>query len=114
MCEVKTHLVKQDGEYIIHSIHIIKEQIKYFALTIKAFWPNLRALSWKSVCDFQCFPVSHIWKHWLLMQKQKLLPGEQKYFLPNSETFDETLFLRLPTLVSQFVPGSEAAEASRK
>jgi hypothetical protein len=77
----------------------------------------------------------NIWKHWLLMQKQKLLPGEQKYFLPNSETFDETtLFLRLPTLarhipkycigktninmtnilrnnVSQFVPGSEAAEA---
>jgi hypothetical protein len=30
------------------------------------------------------------------MQKQKLLPGEQKYFLPNSETFDETLFLRQP------------------
>jgi hypothetical protein len=30
--------------------------------------------------------------------EEKLLPGEQKYFLPNSETFDETLFLRLPTL----------------
>jgi riboflavin synthase alpha subunit len=24
------------------------------------------------------------------MQKRKLLTGEQKYFLPNSETFDET------------------------
>ena len=47
------------------------------------------------------FPCIHIWKHWLLLQKQKLLPGEQKYFLPNSETFDETLFLRLPTLVWQ-------------
>jgi hypothetical protein len=38
-----------------------------------------------NVRDFQCllkyFPVSHIWKHW------------QKYFLPNSETFDEALSL---------------------
>jgi hypothetical protein len=33
------------------------------------------------------------------LQKQNLPPGEQKYFLPNSETFDETLFPRLPTLV---------------
>jgi hypothetical protein len=41
------------------------------------------------------FPVSHIWKHWLLLKKQNLLPGAKakiiKYFLPNSQTFDETL-----------------------
>jgi hypothetical protein len=70
------------------------------------------------------------------MQKQKLLPGEQKYFLPNSETdlmkhyfsvcrrwqdtyrnigktnINMTNILR--NNVSQFVPGSEAAEAFRK
>ena len=70
------------------------------------------------------------------MQKQKLLPGEQKYFLPNSETdlmkhyfsvcrrwqdtyrnigktnINMTIILR--NNVSQFVPGSEAAEAFRK
>jgi hypothetical protein len=34
------------------------------------------------------FPVFHIWKHW------------QKYFLPTLKTFDETLFFRLPTLVT--------------
>jgi hypothetical protein len=70
------------------------------------------------------------------MQKQKLLPGEKKYFLPNSETdlmkhyfsvcrrwqdtyrnigktnMNMTNILR--NNVSQFVPGSEAAEAFRK
>ena len=68
------------------------------------------------------------------MQERELLPGEQEYFLPDSGTFDETLFLRLPALVghvalvragmnmagilrnnvSRFVPDSEAAEAFRK
>ena len=53
-----------------------------------------------NIRDFQCllkwFPVSHIWKHLLLLQKQKLLPGKQKYFLPNSEIFETH---RFPTLV---------------
>jgi hypothetical protein len=37
-------------------------------------------------CLVKCFPVSHIWKHWLLLQKQNLLPGAnfgEKCFLPN-------------------------------
>jgi hypothetical protein len=59
-----------------------------------------------NIRDFQCllkvFPVSNIWKHWLLLKKQNFLPGRQKYFLPNSETFDETLFPRLPTLVMTY------------
>jgi hypothetical protein len=61
------------------------------------------------------------------MQKQKLLPGEQKYFLPISPFADAgkdtyrnigktninmTNILR--NNVSKFVPGSEAAEAFRK
>jgi hypothetical protein len=46
---------------------------------------------------FPCIPYLEILA---FNAEQKLLPGvgEQKYFLPNSETFDETLFLRLPTL----------------
>jgi hypothetical protein len=40
----------------------------------------------------------------ILLPKQNLIPGKQKYFLPNSETFGEieTLFLHLLTLVRQF------------
>jgi hypothetical protein len=55
--------------------------------------------------------------NWLLLQTQNLLPRKQiisypesklfptqkaNYFLPNSEAFYETLFIRLPTLIRQY------------
>jgi hypothetical protein len=46
----------------------------------------------------QMFPCIPYLETLAFNAEQKLLPGEQKYFLPNSETFDETLFLCLPTL----------------
>jgi hypothetical protein len=46
----------------------------------------------------QMFPCIPYLETLAFNAEQKLLSGEQKYFLPNSETFDETLFLRLPTL----------------
>jgi hypothetical protein len=91
---------------IDHTIHTIEKQIKYFAklkpwTALAKRKKHCRGNTRDFQCLLKCFPVSHIWKHWLLLQKH-FPSGKQKYFLPNSETFDETLFLRLPTLVRQY------------
>jgi hypothetical protein len=69
---------------------MIKEQIKYFA-KLKP-WPNVRNIVAEifvifSVCsNVPCLP--HL-ETLAFIVETKLLPGEQKYFLPNSEKFDE-------------------------
>jgi hypothetical protein len=47
----------------------------------------------------QMFPCIPYLETLAFNAETKVASGEQKYFLPNLETFDETLFLRLPTLV---------------
>ena len=98
-----------------------------------------RALSWKSVCDFQCllkcFPVSHIRKHWLLTQNKSCFQESKnisyqiqkhlmKHYFSVCRRWQDTyrnigktninMTNILRNNVSQFVPGSEAAEAFQK
>jgi hypothetical protein len=67
----------------IHTIHTIKEQMKYSA-KLKP-WSNVRNNVAEILVIF----------NWFLLQKQK-------YFLPSSEAFNETLFICLPTLIRQY------------
>jgi hypothetical protein len=45
---------------------------------------------------------AHIWKHCQFIAETKFASWKTKIFPTELETFDETLFLRLPTLVRQY------------
>jgi hypothetical protein len=65
---------------------LLPEEVPNISLNLKP-WPNVS----NNVAEvFVIF-------NWLLLQTQKA-----NYFLPNSEAFYETLFIRLPTLIRQY------------
>jgi hypothetical protein len=65
---------------------MIKEQIKYFA-KLKP-WPNVRNIVAEIFVIFNVFSMFpcllHLAETLAFIVETKLLPGEQKYFLPNS------------------------------
>jgi hypothetical protein len=51
----------------------------------------------------QMFPCLPHLETLAFIEETKFASRKETYFLPNSETFDESLFLRLPTLIRQYM-----------